>query len=103
MKELKFTPNTQLHDIKHKISKVPEWLDTGEKVRLSVKFSGREVSHPETGIELINQIVSLLPEAQVDKQPTLDGKQMWCMLSKKSAKTLASEKKQRDIQSKNAI
>lgn len=95
MKELKFTPNTQLHDIKHKISKVPEWLADGEKIRLSVKFAGREVAHPETGKELLQQVIDLLPEAQVDRQPTLDGKQMWCMLSKKSAKILAQEKKQR--------
>jgi translation initiation factor IF-3 len=86
LKEIKFTPNTQLHDIKHKIAKVPQWLVDGEKVRLSVKFSGREIAHPETGIDLLNQVIELIPEAQVDKSPTLDGKQMWALLSRKSTK-----------------
>ncbi len=86
MKEIQFSPTTQIHDVKHKISKVPEWLEEGLKVKLSIRFSGREASHPETGIELFNKIFALLPEAQVDKEPKLEGKVMWTILSRKSQK-----------------
>lgn len=86
MKEIQFSPNTQLHDIKHKINKVPEWLVSGEKVKISIRFSGREATHPETGIALFEKIIALLPEAQVDKDPKLEGKVMWTILSRKSQK-----------------
>lgn len=92
MKELKFTPNTQLHDIKHKIRRVPEFFAEGEKVRVSVRFAGREVIHPETGIALINKVVSLIEDVQVDKQPSLDGKVMSAILSRKTTKGLAPAK-----------
>jgi len=89
LKELQFSPTTQLHDIKHKINKVPKWLSEGEKVKLSIRFSGREATHPETGIDLFNKILVLLPEAQLDKEPKLEGKVMWTILSRKSTKGLA--------------
>jgi translation initiation factor IF-3 len=89
LKEIQFSPTTQLHDIKHKINRVPEWLSEGEKVKLTCKFSGREATHPETGIELFDKIFGLLPDAQVDKVPKLEGKVMWTVLSRKSTKGLA--------------
>lgn len=94
MKEIQFSPTTQIHDVKHKINKVPQWLADGEKVKLSIRFSGREASHPETGLELFKKIFELIPEAQVDKDPKLEGKVMWTVLSRKSQKgvTKKSEK-----------
>ncbi len=86
MHELKFTPNTQLHDIKHKIKKVPAWLEAGEKVRFSVKFSGREMHHPETGKALLESIRNMITNIKIDKEPTIDGKSMFMIISKRSMK-----------------
>jgi translation initiation factor IF-3 len=83
MREIKFTNNTQLHDIKHKVRKIEELLDKGEKVRVSVKFSGREVTFPQTGIDLINTVTSLIPEVIIDRAPLLEGKNMSSILSRK--------------------
>lgn len=83
MKEIKFTPNTQLHDVKHKISKIPLYFKEGEKVKLTVRFSGRELNHPETGIKLLEQISAMIPNSMVEKSSlNLENKSIHVILTK---------------------
>lgn len=86
MREIKFSPTIQLNDIKHKVKHIEEFLLEGEKVKLTVKFSGREVNFPETGIKVLNSIVNLLNNIVVDKQASLEGKLMSCIISRASKK-----------------
>ncbi len=83
IREMKFSPTTQLHDIKHKLRFVEQFLDDGEKVRLSVRFSGREVTFPETGQKLLQSVCDLIPGVIVDKQPDLQGKVMAMIICRK--------------------
>jgi translation initiation factor IF-3 len=54
-KEIRFTPNTGDHDISIKAKHIKEFLTGGHKVRLTVKFRGREGKHTELGVEVINK------------------------------------------------
>ncbi len=87
MKEIQFRPNTQLHDIKHKINRIPEWFEDGEKVKLVIRFSGREIAHPETGKKLLDLITGMIDNKKIDKGPSVDGKTLWVVLAKEVIKT----------------
>jgi translation initiation factor IF-3 len=58
LKEIKMTPNIYQHDYEIKVRKVREFLEEGNKVKVTIKFRGREILHKEFGIDLINRLVA---------------------------------------------
>ena len=94
MKEVKFSPTIQLNDIKHKVKHIEGFLSEGEKVKITIKFVGREVNFPDTGIKVINNILSLLQNTIVDKSPVMEGKLMSCIISRSSKKNQANGNRQ---------
>jgi len=70
------------HDLDTKARIITKFLRAGDKVRVSVRFRGREMTHPELGRELFERLVeSLSGEAQVERAPALDGRQMSVILA----------------------
>jgi translation initiation factor IF-3 len=61
LKEVKFRPRTDTHDLQHKMKKVIEFLEEGDRVRLTVFFRGREQAHRDLGEKLLNELVAQAP------------------------------------------
>lgn len=85
IKELRFTPHIGEGDIKHKANKAVEFLKDGNKLKLSVKFKGREMVYKDQGEKLLLEFfVSLEDYAEVEKMPEMQGKFMNMILKPKN-------------------
>jgi translation initiation factor IF-3 len=81
LKEIKFRPNTGAHDLNFKIKAIEKFLKRGEKVKISLKFKGREISHHEIGMELINKVIeSVLEYGSVESPPKIENFQITAVL-----------------------
>lgn len=82
LRQVRLRPKIGSHDLEAKRRSVRKLLDNGDKVMVSVFFRGREVTHPELGWRLLQDVAeSLKGIATLDKQPTLDGKRMTMILA----------------------
>jgi translation initiation factor IF-3 len=85
VKEVKFRPKTDQHDLDFKVKHVRRFLEEGNKCRLVVIFRGREVTHPETGVAVLDKVIARTSDiAQIDMKPTLEGKRMTMVLGPKA-------------------
>jgi translation initiation factor IF-3 len=84
IKEIKFRPGTDTHDYEVKMRSVARFLEEGDKVKITLRFRGREMAHQELGLELLNKISADIAEtAKVEQMPKLEGRQMVMMISPK--------------------
>lgn len=82
LKEIKFRPGTDVGDFDVKLRKVSTFLERGDKVKITIRFRGREMAHKELGMELMTRVKEALAElAVVDQEPKFEGRQMMMMLS----------------------
>lgn len=80
VKEVKFRPNTDTHDYQTKLKNVTRFLDNGDKVKITMRFRGREMAHQELGRELLDRVASDISEfGKIEANPAMDGRQM-CMV-----------------------
>lgn len=89
VKEMKFRPGTDEGDYQVKLRNLKRFLEDGDKAKVSLRFRGREVVHPEIGMNLMNRIAEDLDEVgQVEAAPKFEGRQMIMVLapSKKTKK-----------------
>jgi translation initiation factor IF-3 len=85
LKEIKFRPKTEQHDMDFKISHVRRFLEEGNKCRLVIVFRGREITHPEKGVQVLNRVVEATTDiASVEVRPSLEGKRMLMILGPKA-------------------
>ncbi|HEU5056699.1 MAG TPA: translation initiation factor IF-3 [Kofleriaceae bacterium] len=85
LKEIKFRPKTEQHDMDFKIKHVRRFLEEGNKCRLVIVFRGREITHPETGVAVLNRVVEATTDiASVEVRPSLEGKRMLMILGPKA-------------------
>ena len=83
VKEIRVTPNTEEHDFNFKAKNARKFLEDGCKVKITVRFRGRELSYTKLGENLLNKFAEELSDiANVDKKPSLEGKNMFILLSK---------------------
>jgi translation initiation factor IF-3 len=83
-REIAFRPTTDEHDLAHKIAKVKEFLSAGSRVRLVVKFRGREVSHADLGKERLDQVLAEIADLTASYTPyNLKGKSIITVVSPK--------------------
>src|SRR5689334_23950791 len=83
-KEIKFRPKTEEHDMAFKVKHVRRFLETGNKVRLAVVFRGREITHPQTGMAVLNKVVDLCNDiAAVEATPNMEGRRMIMVIAPK--------------------
>lgn len=84
MKEMRLSPNIGQHDLEVKSKKVKEFLEDGHKVKITMRFRGREFAKKNSAQELMNQFAKDLNEvSSVEKPPLMDGRIMYMILSKK--------------------
>ncbi len=84
IKEIKFRPGTDKHDYDVKMRSVLKFLDEGDKVKITLRFRGREMAHQELGLELLNRVAADVQEvAKIENMPKLEGRQMVMMIAPK--------------------
>ncbi|MDQ7261517.1 translation initiation factor IF-3 [Paracoccus sp. PS-1] len=84
IKEIKFRPGTDTHDYDVKMRSVMKFLAEGDKVKITLRFRGREMAHQQLGLELLNRVAADIGEAgKVESMPKLEGRQMIMMISPK--------------------
>lgn len=82
VKEIKLRPMIDKHDLEVKMKAVQKFLDEGDKVKFTLRFRGREMSHQELGMRLLVQVKELLADkVKVESEPRLEGRQMVMMVS----------------------
>lgn len=80
IKEVKFRPNTDTHDYQVKLKNVERFLGNGDKVKVTMRFRGREMAHQEIGRDLLDRVANDISEiGKIEAIPKLDGRQM-CMV-----------------------
>ena len=81
-KEIKFRPSTDVGDYNIKLKKIKSFILGGDKTKISVRFRGREILNSDMGLNLLNRLRLELEEiAQVDQEPSLEGRQLLMVLS----------------------
>ena len=86
-KEIRITPNIEKHDFEFKVKNARKFLESGNKVKITVRFRGRELNYVKAGEENLNQLAEALADiASVEKKPLLEGKNMFIILAKKVEK-----------------
>tara|TARA_S200000501_G_scaffold210735_1_gene197969 strand:+ start:28222 stop:28734 length:513 start_codon:yes stop_codon:yes gene_type:complete len=81
-KEIKFRPSTDVGDYNIKLKKIKSFILDGDKTKISVRFRGREILNSNMGLNLLHKLKDELSEiAQVDQEPSLEGRQLLMVLS----------------------
>ncbi|MGA1842495.1 MAG: translation initiation factor IF-3 [bacterium] len=84
IKEIKLRPKTDLHDIGFKLNHARKFLSDGNKVKITIIFRGREMTHPDIGNELLDRVASDIEDlAVVEQRPRMEGRNMTMILAPK--------------------
>ncbi len=87
IKEVKFRPATDEGDYQIKLRNLKRFLDDGDKAKISLRFRGREITHQEIGMRLLERVRDDLEgHAQVEQMPRLEGRQMIMVLAPRKKK-----------------
>lgn len=87
VKEVKFRPGTDDNDYQVKVRNVVRFLEEGDKVKITLRFRGREMAHQEYGVRMLERLrVDLDEQAVVEQMPKLEGRQMVMVISPKKKK-----------------
>jgi len=87
VKEIKFRPGTDENDYQVKLRNLIRFLEEGDKVKVTLRFRGREMAHQEYGVRQLERLKADLEEyAQVEQMPKLEGRQMVMVMSPKKKK-----------------
>jgi translation initiation factor IF-3 len=82
IKEIKMRPNIDTHDYDVKMRSMNRFFDEGDKVKVTLRFRGREMAHQDLGVQLLNKVkVDTSAIAKVESEPRLEGRQMVMILA----------------------
>ncbi len=82
VKEIKMRPNIDTHDYDVKMKAMRRFFEEGDKVKVTLRFRGREMAHQELGMKLLDQVKEeTQTEAKVEAEPRLEGRQMTMVLA----------------------
>ena len=82
VKEIKFRPSTDVGDFNIKLKKIKSFIIDGDKTKITVRFRGREILNSEMGLNLLNKLKDELSNiAQVEQDPSLEGRQLLMVLA----------------------
>ena len=85
VKEIRITPNIEQHDFEFKAKNAKKFIEDGNKVKITVRFRGRELNNTKMGEEVLSQFIKNLEDVSVvEKKPKLEGKNMFIILAPKS-------------------
>ncbi len=86
LKEIKIRTNIAIGDFNIKLKSAERFLNDGNKIKVSMQFRGREITHTDVGMAVINRFKDSLTEiSKIDQSPRLEGKQVFMILSPKLA------------------
>jgi translation initiation factor IF-3 len=86
LKEVRLSPSIEDHDVQTKLKNVVKFLQQGDKVKLSIRFRGREITHQDLGRRVLVRMAQEVKEiSDVERQPKLEGRQMIMILTPKSS------------------
>jgi len=92
VKEVKFRPGTDDHDYQFKMKHARQWLGEGDRVKATIFFRGREITHRELGAELLQRLEKDLADmAEVEQRPRMEGNQMFLLFMPKKHKSSKQE------------
>ena len=84
VKEIKMRPNIDVHDYNVKMKKVFQFIDNADKVKLTIRFRGREMAHQELGAQLLDRVTGDVKEvAKVEARAKMEGRQMMMVIAPK--------------------
>ena len=87
VKEVKFRPGIEDHDYEFKVRHARRFLNDGDKVKLTMMFRGRQVTHPELGLEVLARVMEDLEDlGKVESQPNMEGRTMSMVVAPLKAK-----------------
>ena len=87
IKELKLRPGIEEHDYQVKMRNMIRFIDSGDKVKLTIRFRGREMAHPENGMKLLNRVRDEFVEAiKVEMSPKMEGRMMTMIVAPANSK-----------------
>ena len=85
VKEIRITPNIEQHDFEFKAKNARKFIEDGNKVKITVRFRGRELNYVKLGEETLNRFIEALSDiSSAEKKPVLEGKNMFIILAKKA-------------------
>lgn len=91
VKEIRLRPKTGEHDIAVGLRRARKFLEDGSKVKVRVRFRGREITHPEVAIELLDRVAQDLGDvAEIEKAPGLEGRSLLMILAPKGTAAKAA-------------
>ncbi len=91
LKEVRLTPKTDEHDIDFKCKTIQRFLEDGDKVKVTVRFKGREMAHPQLGRQVLDTIASNLQgAATIERTPLIEGRTMTMILTPAHAQKAAA-------------
>ena len=92
LKEIKMRPQISVHDYNFKMKHIREFLNEGNKVKITIMFRGREMAHTEFGYDLIAKIIKDLEnEASTEKPPKMEGRNLSAVLNPVKIKKTSSD------------
>ncbi len=87
IKEVKFRPGTDVHDYQVKMRNVVKFLENGDKVKVTLRFRGREMAHQDLGRQLLERVAEDTKEiGKIENMPKMEGRQMVMMIGPLPAK-----------------
>ncbi|KKQ82839.1 MAG: Translation initiation factor IF-3 [Candidatus Daviesbacteria bacterium GW2011_GWB1_39_5] len=93
LKELWLSPRIAEHDLNVRLARTEEFLKGGHKVKLTVKFKGREMAHQELGYKVLQEAINLLGEkAAIEREPKMEGRKLSMIVGKGKGKQNAETK-----------
>ena len=93
IKEIKLSVRIDVGDLNTKCNRTRDFISAGDKVKVSVKFRGRELQHAELGFDILNKFYELCKDfAEQDGKPAFEGRQVSVILVKKNSKSLDKDK-----------
>jgi translation initiation factor IF-3 len=95
LKEVRFRPNIGTHDFDAKLRKVRQFIGNGDKVKLTVRFRGREAVHQQNGLSLLKRVAEeLKDDVRLEQQPSMEGRAMSMVLIPSPTVVARNERKE---------
>ena len=94
IKEIRLSLNIDTNDFNTKVGQAKKFLSKGDKVKVSIRFRGRQITHSEIGMQVMQDFAARCAEvSSVERRPMMDGRHMIMILAPKAAKASFAEKK----------
>lgn len=84
LKEMRLSATIDTHDMQVKAKNVQKFLEAGDKVKVSIRFRGRQIAHSKNGLEVMNEFIKMLDNVTVETPAKMEGRSMFMVLASKN-------------------